>query len=381
MGAEEKTVSRENWGRGNIYTRGTRLWIRYPVDGKYRFESVGKGKTQEQARRLLEKRLVEVEKHDLPAPTKELKRAVADLLDDLQKDLEARQCRSLRSAIAVLKAVRKALGDRRASSISKADITRFIVDQRQAGFADETTRRQLRLLRQAYRQQKAIPVPDFPELPKGRARDFLIAPGQQARLIAAFDDECFAEMARFYFTTGWRGREIRLLEWAHIRGDTIRLVAENSKNKEPRDFPIVGAVAAILARRRLSQSRVCPFVFHRNNKAVPYTTWLCAWDAAATKADIPGAKPHDCRRAFVTNRVNAGIDPQTVRTLSGHRSNAVFERYRIITTSVLADAIERGEQYVEQRANDSKVVSLADLKVRQSEAKSKTETRKSYAHN
>jgi hypothetical protein len=48
-------VSREQWGRGNIYLRGTTYWIRFPLDGKQRFESVGKGKTFEQARRLLER--------------------------------------------------------------------------------------------------------------------------------------------------------------------------------------------------------------------------------------------------------------------------------------------------------------------------------------
>jgi integrase len=368
MGTEEKAMSRENWGRGNIYTRGTRLWIRYPVDGKYRFESVGKGKTQEQARRLLEKRLVEVEKRELPAPQKEQKRTINYLFDALEKDYEARECDSSQNLKSVLKPLREALGDRRATGISTDDLTAVIVGLRKDGYSDASIDRMMRSLRQAYTRQEAIWAPKFPELPKGRARDFLIEPAQQPKLIDALNDECFRDMARFHFATGWRGKEIRLLEWRHIRDETIRLVAENSKTDEARDFPLFGAVAEIIDRRRAARSLVTPFVFHRKNKRVDYRAWLRAWHAAAAKAGLAGAKPHDSRRSFATETLDSGADLHTTMALTGHRTDSMIKRYHIPVVETLKRAIERREEYAAERVNGPKVVSLAE--VRQKVAKS-----------
>ena len=78
-----------------------------------------------------------------------------------------------------------------------------------------------------------------------------------------------------------------------MREDTIRLVAENSKTDEARDFPLFGAVADIIARRKEARSLVTPFVFQRNNKAISHRVWLRAWHAAARKTGLTGARPHD----------------------------------------------------------------------------------------
>jgi integrase len=232
-------------------------------------------------------------------------------------------------------------------------LTKYVVAQREAGFAGNTIGKELRLLKQAYRLHKAIPMPDFPQ-----SRDVLIEPAETERLCAAFTDSAHRAMAEFYFCTGWRGNEIRSLRWENVRDDTIHLVEENSKTGETRDFPLAGKVCEILARREQQRLPFCPWVFHRNGKPISYKPYLRAWRRATIAAGLGPVNPHDCRRAFVTSAVDSGIDPQVARTLSGHKTNAVFERYRIIKTDILKTAIEQREQYVEGRANQRKIIPL-----------------------
>jgi hypothetical protein len=61
--------------------------------------------------------------------------------------------------------------------------------------------------------RKAVPVPDFPKIPKGKAPDVLISPAQQKRPVAPITDECYRDAVDFKFATGWRGNEVRTLQW------------------------------------------------------------------------------------------------------------------------------------------------------------------------
>ena len=176
-------MSRGEWGRGSVYERAPGKWmIRYPDGtGKQRYESAGPGANEAKAQRLLERRLLELENGNLPAKAKERKRTVNELLDDLEADYKARQRRSAYNLISVLKPVRLALGELRASTITTAKLTQYIISAR-AKYADESIGRQLRHLRQAFGQQSAIPIPKFPPLPRGQARDVLIRPAEQLAL-------------------------------------------------------------------------------------------------------------------------------------------------------------------------------------------------------
>jgi integrase len=345
-------------GEGRTFWRGKTLWIAYCVDGRERRESA-RTDDQHKADKLLARRLFELEEGKVPVSVKERRKSINLLLDALKKHYEA-HTRSAGGLESVIKPLREAFGDRRASSITTEDLDDFILSRRKAGDSEATIGARLRRLVQAYRLQNAVPPPEFPPLPRGRVRDVLISPGDQRRLVAALEDECYRDMAKFYFATGWRGSETLKLEWRHVREGTIRLVEENSKTAEPRDFPIHGAVADILTRRAATRSLVTPYVFHRRNRQVNYRGWLTAWDAAARRAGLGAVKPHDARRAFATESVNSGIDPQVVMQLTGHKTPAMLNRYRIVTAETLKRAIERREQYVAERTDDSKVVVLAD---------------------
>jgi integrase len=270
--------------------------------------------------------------------------------------------------------LRKFFGDRRASTVTTDDIDAYIIRQRKAGYSEETIGTQLRRLRQAFRLQSAVPVPKFPPLPKGRARDWLITPDEQDQLTAALNDECYADMARFAFITGWRGGEIRKLRWADVRENSIRLVSENAKTNQARDYPLAGEVAEVIERWRAKRVPACPFVFHKRSRAVGHRCFLKAFERAACKIGLGtydasrpryhryvGPKPHDARRAFVTETLDSGVDEATAMRLTGHATTSMIERYHIPTLEPLAIAIKQREQYaLGRRAKKSNLYKLPD---------------------
>jgi integrase len=351
-------------GAGRIFRRHNKLWIAYCINGKERRESAHTD-DYEKAEDLLNRRIFQLQDGKLPAPSRQRQASVNGLLDALRNHYVA-HTRSARTFQATVKPLREFMGERRANSITTADIDAYIIAMRKQGYGEETIGGQLRRLMQAYRAQDVISIPRFPKMPHGQARDVLIEPADQQRLIEAFDDECFADMAEFYFVTGWRGKEIRGLQWGHIRGQSIRLVAENSKTGAARDYPLVGKVAEIIARRAVKRSLVTPHVFHRHNKPVAYDTWIKHWHIAVNKVGLAGLKPvpHDSRHAFATEAVDAGIDPQVVMALGGWKTSSMLNCYRIVTASTLARAIVQREQHVtDQAVGKDNLVVLAERRL------------------
>jgi integrase len=109
-------------------------------------------------------------------------------------------------------------------------------------------------------------------------------------------------------------------------------------------------------------------VFHQQGKRLTYETWRNRWQHAAAKVGLgtltgrhyEGVNLHDCRRAFATEAIDAGIDPQVVMRLTGHKTASMLDRYRIVKTETLADAIAKREQYVEKLRAKSNLAVLAD---------------------
>jgi integrase len=71
------------------------------------------------------------------------------------------------------------------------------------------------------------------------------------------------------------------------------------------------------------------------------------WDDACTRAGAPGLLFHDLRRSAVRNLRRAGVTQKVAREFSGHKTDAVFDRYNITDFEDLKDAAKRLQRFLE----------------------------------
>ncbi|HYS18212.1 MAG TPA: tyrosine-type recombinase/integrase [Candidatus Binatia bacterium] len=79
-----------------------------------------------------------------------------------------------------------------------------------------------------------------------------------------------------------------------------------------------------------------PSVFHRNGK--PIKDYRSAWQNACEAAGLPGRIPHDFRRTAVRNLERAGVSRSVAMKLTGHKTEAVYRRYAIVSEQDLHEA-------------------------------------------
>jgi hypothetical protein len=61
---------------------------------------------------------------------------------------------------------------------------------------------------------------------------------------------------------------------------------------------------------------------------------------------------HDLRRSAINNLMNVGVNEKVAMEISGRKTRAVFDRYRIVDTEDVVDAMRRLQ-------NGEKIVKIA----------------------
>jgi len=172
--------------------------------------------------------------------------------------------------------------------------------------------------------------------------------------------EALQPVVAFANITGWRiDSEVLTREWRHVdfEANEVRLDPGETKNGEPRVFPLTQDLRTLLLERRAARDAavaagsVCPWVFFRlvakgrGGRKYPKVIkrFDKAWATACTAAGCPGRLRHDFRRTAIRTMVRRGVPERVAMQLSGHLTRSVFERYNIVSAGDLADAATRLE--------------------------------------
>lgn len=126
--------------------------------------------------------------------------------------------------------------------------------------------------------------------------------------------------------------------------EVFRLRPEIAKNKDGRMIILVGELANIIDRRQTERVESCPYVFQRHGRRIKH--YNRAWRTARHKAGFPGKLFYDARRTAARNMDRAGVLRQTAKQVTGHKTDAVYNRYRIVNEQDIREGMAQAQVYL-----------------------------------
>ena len=332
---------------GRVFRRGSIYWIALYSKGK-EYRTSAKTERKREAEKLLAFYLGQVARGEFQGFEREKGLTFFEMLDDFIVDYEQRGLRDMQITRYRSGHLRAFFKDIPVVDITERKIDLYIKHRLKLGRSRTTVNRELQLLGQAMRlaQRKKL-LATVPHIEKfseqGNARQGFFEQ-DELEAIVSFLPSYLKDGVRFAYHTGWRKGEILTLEWRDVYDDVIRLRPEIAKNKDGRMIILVGEISNIIDRRRVERVESCPYIFHRGGNRIKH--YNRAWRTAREKAGLPNKLFHDARRTAVRNMDRAGVPRQTAKQITGHKTDAVYNRYRIVNEQDIREGMTQAQAYL-----------------------------------
>lgn len=355
------SIYRPTWKDAQGVTqRGRLYWIAYRLPGGKLKREPAKTAARTEAEALLRSRLATLDRGELPPA---FSTTWDDLAEIIKADYRANGRRSGSRLDQSLAHLAETFAKRRAASITADQITAYAAARLDAGAARATVNREFAALKRAFRlahRSGRVPaVPYVAMLKEKNARTGFFERAQFLALLRHLPDDLHPAALTAY-VTGWRvPSEILTRQWRHVdlRAGWLRLEPGETKSGAGRQFPLTPELkTALRAQQKKTQRlekrlrRIIPWVFHTDGERLVYgdgtpehpwlasAYWRESWEAACTKAGIPGRIPHDFRRTAIRNLLRAGVSQRVAMMAVGWESEAMLRRYAIVTSDDLKEA-------------------------------------------
>lgn len=342
-------------GTGSVFQRGRVWYVQYSVRGR-RFRESSQSKRRADAVQLLRRRLAEIGQGRLSGAAAE-RTTFEEMAEMLLDDYAVNQRKSVRRAKSSVKHLSEFFGQGRAVDVTGDRVQAYVRWRQQ----DEpqprpaTIQKELAALKRmftlAHRAGKVDHRPHIPALKLRNVRQGFFEDLEIREVIKHLPKE-IKPLVQFLHLTGWRVSEVLSLQWKQVnfRAQTVRLEPGTTKNEEGRTFPFkaLPALADVLRRQRQitrsierKSGRINPWVFHRDGQ--PIKSFRGSWKTACRKAGLQDRLVHDLRRTAVRNLERAGVSRSVAMKLTGHKTEAVYRRYAIVSESDLSDGVKKLE--------------------------------------
>jgi len=182
-------------------------------------------------------------------------------------------------------------------------------------------------------------------LPENNERDRVLSAAEFDRLIKILPTHTLPVVYVGYYT-GMRLNESLGLTWdkVNMKEGFIELEPEDTKTSEPRRvyfndvlWPIFRNAGKV---RRIDHN----FVFTRRGK--PIKSIRKGFVNACQKAGIENFRFHDLRHTYNTNMRKAGVDQTVIMKLTGHKTQAMFNRYNTVDKDDAVMAMEKLDAFL-----------------------------------
>ena len=224
--------------------------------------------------------------------------------------------------------------------------------------------RELSLLRRAFqlgyerKPQMVERIPPIKKLAENNIRKGFVSPEQYRALMKELPPH-LQPITCIAFHMANRKGELLNLEWEDVdlvgNPPLITLWPGETKNKDGRTLPILeGEMLETLKHLRSENKKKWPKETHvflnEEGKPLQHHMMRNAWDAACTRAELTGLLFHDLRRSAVRNLRRAGVTQKVAREFSGHKTDAVYDRYNISDFEDLKDAAAKLGRFLNREA-------------------------------
>jgi len=256
---------------------------------------------------------------------------------------------------------------------------REFVRQRQAeGAGNAVINRSLaclrRMLKLACEERKIQSMPVIRLLKEPPARRGFLELPKFEELLAQFPPNLKPYITFLYFCGG-RSGEAELIEWSQVdlERKLIRIEDDQTKDKEAREIPLPQRLVLMLERIEPKQGRV----FDTTNVRKEWTKAcaavglgrIIAVEGRPYDPRYKGLTLHDFRRSAIRNLVTlAGVREKVAMEITGHKTRSVFDRYHIVDTQDMSNAMQQWEAVASQNlmSHGSKLGKIAGKSKRKS---------------
>ncbi len=336
---------------GTVFLRGDVWYIRFIHAGRKYRESSG-STDRKLAKDLLKRRIAEVIEGRVVGHRAD-RVTFADLIGLIEADYRAQGRKSLPALQYRLKRLKAAFGSTRPVDITYKALSAFVEKRTREGAAAATVRYEIvamgRMFSLAIKAGVLSSKPTMPTVKVRNARKGFFEDAELARVLEHLPEH-LRSLIEFISITGLRIGEAKSLTWAQVDVEAcvIKLEPGTTKNDEGRTWPFLehprlATLMMSLVERTLDSQRrrgtIIPYVFHFEGKAIG--EFKNSWKMACKKAGLPGKLVHDLRRTAVRNLIRAGVSEHIAMRLSGHKTRAVLDRYNIVDTADLREAVQK----------------------------------------
>lgn len=244
-------------------------------------------------------------------------------------------------------------GGMKASRVGTAQIAEYVEKRQSEKAAEATVNRELALLRRAFslgfeaEPQKVSHVPKFHKYivsEKGNERKGFIEEPQYRKLAEHASELWLRGLLALAYNYGFRKSNLLEMRCSQVdlRNNTVCLYAGETKNEEPLIVGLTTECRELLTELKRDKQPEDYLLTRANGE--PVRDLRGTWDALTKAAGLPGLLLHDFRRSAVRNMIRRGVPQKTAMKVSGHKTDAVFSRYNIVSEADIRDAVRKIEQ-------------------------------------